>query len=63
MATAGWDHTVRLWDPVRGECAAMMRSDDDHGCCAWTPSGDALAVAWKRGVYFFDVNHGQGAGS
>ncbi|WP_268241326.1 hypothetical protein [Streptomyces daqingensis] len=41
----------------------MMRSDDDHGCCAWTPSGDALAVAWKRGVYFFDVNHGQGAGS
>ena len=56
VATTSWDHTVRLWDTAGGDCAAMMRLDDDLGHCASSLAGDALAVAGKRGIYLFDIS-------
>lgn len=46
LASAGDDHTVRLWDAAIGECLAVLRGHDDQVIgVAWSPDGRILASA------------------
>jgi WD40 repeat protein len=52
-ASADEDGTVRVWDPATGLVSAAMRVDSALKGCAWSPSGQALALAGDAGLYYF----------
>jgi WD40 repeat protein len=53
LASAGEDGSVRIWDPATGGISAVMRVDSLLEGCAWSPSGQSLAVAGSAGLYHF----------
>ena len=53
LANASDDKTARVWDPVTGGISALMRVELPVGDCAWSPSGDRLAVVGDAGIYLF----------
>jgi hypothetical protein len=44
---------VRIWEPAAGRISAFMRTDSPLKDCAWSPSGQLLAVAGEAGLYLF----------
>jgi WD40 repeat protein len=53
VATAGDDGTVRVWDPVRGACVALMRAGRGLLCCAWDPKCHQIMIGGMAGLYGF----------
>jgi serine/threonine protein kinase len=50
LATAGQDHTVRLWDPATGRERMVLRGHDrDVNWAAFSPDGGTLATAGDDG--------------
>ena len=47
------DRSVRIWDPATAGIKAAMRVDSPLADCAWSPSGQSLAVAGDAGLYHF----------
>jgi WD40 repeat protein len=46
LASASGDNTLRLWDPVSGECLAVLRGHESGVTgCAFAPDGTRLASA------------------
>lgn len=46
LASAGDDHTLRLWDSANGECRRILIGHNDTiNICAWSPDGHWLASA------------------
>jgi WD40 repeat protein len=60
LASSGWDHTIRLWDPATGACVQVLL-DLDHpetifSGVAWSPDGHLLASGtFLQGVLVWDV--------
>src|SRR5262245_2808108 len=55
LASAGWDGTVRVWDPFSGQVQRCIRTPNDHVLAvAYSPDGQRLAVGFR---------HDQGAGA
>jgi WD40 repeat protein/serine/threonine protein kinase len=51
LATAGKDHTVRLWDAATGRERAVLRGHDDEvNWAAFAPEGGTLATAGDDGA-------------
>jgi WD40 repeat protein len=51
LATTSLDGSVRIWDPETHAISAIMRVDLPLRACAWSPSGQSLAVAGDAGLY------------
>jgi WD40 repeat protein len=50
LATAGRDHTVRLWQVATGHCHCALRVASAHFDLAWHPNG-RLLCAVGAGIY------------
>ena len=45
LATASWDNTVKLWDPITGRETRTLRDHENWlSCLAFSPDGDTLAA-------------------
>ena len=53
LASGCNDGSVRIWDPDTGGISAVMRVDSRLGDCAWSQSGQSLAVAGDASLYHF----------
>ncbi|KAI3281193.1 hypothetical protein DTO002I6_9925 [Penicillium roqueforti] len=46
LASASYDHTVRIWNPVTGQCASTLKGHiGSVNSIAWSPDGSQLASA------------------
>jgi WD40 repeat protein len=46
LASASFDNTLRLWDPVSGECLSVLRGHEGGvSGCAFAPDGTRLVSA------------------
>src|SRR5690242_17994657 len=56
MASAGVDHTIKVWDVSTGRTVRTLRGHDDKVLAlAYAPDGRALASAGREGmVYLWD---------
>jgi WD40 repeat protein len=61
LATAGQDHTVRLWDPATGQERTVLRGHDRNvNWAEFSPDGGTLATAGDDGaVKLWDLNTGR----
>jgi hypothetical protein len=61
LATAGFDGTVRVWDPGSGQLTRLLLGHTAFvTALAWSPDGKGLASAgWDRTVRWWDVASGQ----
>ena len=61
LATASFDHTVRLWDRARRVCVAVLKGHHaEVGGCAFSPDGWTLATCDRLGeVYTWPVRRGK----
>jgi WD40 repeat protein len=61
LASAGWDKTVRLWDPATGAAKGTLSHKDAVTDVAFAPDGKTLAAAVPFGnaVVLWDVDKGQ----
>ena len=61
IATAGFDHTIRLWDATTGkEIRTLARHDDKLQAIAWSPDGRRLAsTAWDNTTRVWDADTGE----
>ena len=57
LASASYDGSVRIWDPVTGSISAVMRVDSWLQDCAWSSSSPSLAAAGGAGLYNFTFRH------
>jgi WD40 repeat protein len=53
LAAAGRDGSVRIWDLATNGITAIMRVGFPLRACAWSPSGQSLAVGGDAGLYLF----------
>lgn len=44
LATASWDNTVKLWDPLSGRETRTLHHEDWISCLAFSPDGNTLAT-------------------
>lgn len=45
LATASWDNTIKLWDPLSGRETRTLRDHEDWiSCLAFSPDGNTLAT-------------------
>jgi WD40 repeat protein len=56
LATVSSDRSVRIWDVAAAAECAIVRVDGEFKDCAWSPSGQSLAVAGQTGMYLFAFN-------
>ena len=61
IATASWDHTVRVWDYQTRQPVAEFNADSDRvWSAAFSPSGDTLATSGEDGaILLWDLNSQQ----
>ena len=62
LASAGMDQTIRIWDPVEGECLKPVSTKTEGyvTSVAWSPDGVRLASAdWIGGLKVWDAASGQ----
>ena len=61
LATASYDHSVKLWDPRAGDCLATLSGHTSTvWSCAWSPDGTRLATAsGDNSVKLWDPVSGQ----
>jgi WD40 repeat protein len=56
LASVGKDGSMRIWDPIAGAVKAVMRVDGELEDCGWSPRGQSLIAAGRRGLYNFTFN-------
>lgn len=58
LATAGYDHTIRLWEAATGMCCRTIQFKDSQvNALAVTPDRNLLAAAGYNTVRLFDLNN------
>jgi G protein beta subunit-like protein len=56
LATAGYDHTIRFWDVVRGECIGTLQHNESQvNCLALTRDKLVLAVGGNPAIRLYDT--------
>jgi transcriptional regulator with XRE-family HTH domain len=60
LASSGWDHTIRVWEPATGDCLQIVQDPDHRDTLffgvAWSPDGHLLASgSYLQGVQVWDV--------
>jgi len=61
LATAGFDHTIRLWEAPTGLCHRTLQyADSQINCLQITPDKQLLAVAGNPHVRLFEINSSAG---
>jgi G protein beta subunit-like protein len=56
LATAGYDHTIRFWDVVRGTCIGTLQHNESQvNCMALTRDKRRLAVGGNPAIRLFDT--------
>mmetsp|Transcript_11336 Transcript_11336/g.22945 ORF Transcript_11336/g.22945 Transcript_11336/m.22945 type:complete len:168 (-) Transcript_11336:4614-5117(-) len=56
LATAGYDHTIRLWEAATAASSRTLQFADSHAnCLEFSPDGRHLAVGGNPNVVLFDV--------
>ena len=56
LATAGYDHSIRLWEPHTGKCQRNLPHPDSHvNSLAFTPDRVKLAAGAHQAVRIFDI--------
>ena len=67
LASAGWDGTVRVWDPATGESLVTFQGHPGSrwlAGLAWSPDGNRLASAgWDQKIEVWDAGTGKGVAS
>jgi WD40 repeat protein len=53
LASAGYDGTVRLWDPATGSVMAVIATDTPAASLCWAPDG--IAVGGGGGLFLLRV--------
>mmetsp|Transcript_11335 Transcript_11335/g.22936 ORF Transcript_11335/g.22936 Transcript_11335/m.22936 type:complete len:337 (-) Transcript_11335:1471-2481(-) len=57
LATAGYDHTIRLWEAATAASSRTLQFADSHAnCLEFSPDGRHLAVGGNPNVVLFDVS-------
>lgn len=57
LCTAGYDHTIRFWEPTLGNCYRTLQyADSQVNCLQITPDKQYLAAAGNPHVRLFEVN-------
>ncbi|CAM9636059.1 unnamed protein product [Chrysoparadoxa australica] len=57
LATAGFDHKIRFWEPPSGACSRTVRyADSQVNCLRITPDKQYLAAAGNPHVRLFEVS-------
>lgn len=57
FATAGYDHTIRFWEPNTGSCYRVLNHDDSQvNCMAFSPDKRILATGGFQHVSLYDIN-------
>ncbi|MDO5063904.1 MAG: hypothetical protein Q4E00_02770 [Actinomyces bowdenii] len=60
VATGSHDHTVRIWDPVTGECVKVLGPGNSVDAVAWSPEGSRVVVGAKiGGTRVWDLTSGE----
>ncbi|MEU7908538.1 hypothetical protein AB0B58_37595, partial [Actinoplanes sp. NPDC049118] len=55
LATASSDRTIRIWAAESDSACALTRLEQAAHACAWSPTGQSLAVAGAGGLYRFKL--------
>ena len=57
LATAGFDHSIRLWEASTGHCRRQLAFNDSQvNCLEITPDKQYLAAAGNPRVRLYEVN-------
>lgn len=51
LATAGRDHTIRIWQVTTGRCQCALRVASSHTGIAWHPDGSPLCAVGGAGIH------------
>ncbi len=55
LATASSDRTIRIWTADSSSAYSLTRLEQAAHACAWSPTGNSLAVAGAGGFYRFTL--------
>jgi WD40 repeat protein len=48
--SVSWDHLIKLWDTVTGDCIATFNADGMVEYCAISPAGDWVVASDRSGA-------------